>query len=428
MAQREDLSDNRLLAQTAGQGCAIGAEVDAGRVVVATEHHFVEVGGRIYTSLAFGYDYWKGYLEVFDGVDVLARLACAERVPEDHFIADGPGVRFIPVPDYLGPKQFFRHLPGVLVSAFRAARQGQRFILRSGNVCTAIWLWLMLLGKPYSREALGHVGEAIRQFTRRSRWAALGAMIAAINEALAKTQFRHAFAASYVCEYLHKLYPTGKAEREFVFSDIVFPDGLLTGPRPAEAFAHKPMQILSVGRLELEKGHHILIDAATLLKQRGVADWRVRIVGPGRQLAALRSQAESAGLADRVELLGPVQYGPDLFAQFDWADLFVLPSLTEGMPRSLIEAMVRGLPAIGSRTGGIVELLSDSQLVQRDRADALAQAIEARIGRNDLLAADPAINFKTATEKFQPKPMRRCRLAFWNTVLAGPGGRGESRT
>jgi len=305
---------------------------------------------------------------------------------------------------------------------------GRRFILRSGNVCTALWLWLMLLGKPYSREALGHVGEAIRQFTRRSRRAAVGAMIAAITEALAKTQFRHAFAASYVCEYLHKLYPTGKADREFVFSDIVFPDGLLTGPRPAAAFAHKPTRILSVGRLELEKGHHILVEAASILKQRGVANWRLRIVGPGRQLAPLRGQAESAGLADRVELLGPVQYGPDLFAQFDWADLFVLPSLTEGMPRSLIEAMVRGLPAIGSRTGGVVELLTDSQLVPRGRADALARAIETRIGRSALLAADSAANFKTATEKFQPQPMRRRRLAFWKTVLAGPGARGESRT
>ena len=44
------------------------------RLVVATEHHFVRVGGEIYTALAFGYEYWKKYLGAFDEVHVLARV------------------------------------------------------------------------------------------------------------------------------------------------------------------------------------------------------------------------------------------------------------------------------------------------------------------------------------------------------------------
>jgi len=126
-------------------------------LVVAIEHHFVESGDRVYTSLAFGYEYWKEYLEVFDEVYVLARVGYSDVVPKDHFIADGPGVKFIYVPDYLGIWQFLRHMPGLFAAAFRSARLGTCFILRSGNICTALWLCLKLLGKPYSREVQGHI-------------------------------------------------------------------------------------------------------------------------------------------------------------------------------------------------------------------------------------------------------------------------------
>jgi len=385
---------------------------------VAIEHHFVEVGGRVYTSLAFGYDYWREYLELFDEVCVLARVGRAGSVPEDHFRADGDRVRFLPMPNYLGPRQLLWRLPGVLAAARRAAGTGDRFLLRSGNVCTALWLWLALAGRPYAREVQGHVGEGVMQFSGGRGLA--GRIFAHLGEALCRFQLRGAHCASYVSEFCRRLYPTGRPDREFVFSSVQLTPELVRSPREASSFDHRPLRVLSVGRVEREKGHHVLVEAARLLRTRGVDGWTITIIGPGRQVEPLRETVRREGLTDHVAILGPVRYGAELFAHLDVADLFVLPSLTEGMPRSLIEAMARGLPAVASRTGGIVELLDEGQLVLPGRTDLLADAIAARIGAAERLASDSKANFHAATARFDAARMREHKHAFWRAVSEGP--------
>ena len=392
------------------------------RLVVATEHHFVRVGGEIYTALAFGYEYWKKYLEAFGEVHVLARVGRAETVHEDRFRADGPGVYFIPVPEYRGPRQLLKMWPGVFRAALRAARFGDCFLLRSGTICTVLWVWLTLLGRPYAREVPGETGEAARTFAVDGHPLAMP-IIAGILEQLCVIQLRGAFCASYVSRSVRRLYPTSDPSGEFVFSDVQLTEDLKTTPRTIEDFRHTPMRILSVGRLEREKGHRFLIDAADQLRRDHPDGWHIRIVGPGSQLEALRQQVKLLKLEDCVEAVGPVKYGQELFVHYDWADLFVLPSLTEGMPRALIEAMARGLPAIGSRTGGIVELLSAPQLVTPGRGDLLKQAIAKRIGDTEALARFSQENYNKAVREYGMEELRRRERAFWKAMLDGPRGR-----
>jgi len=78
------------------------------QLVVALDHHFVEVGNEVYTDLAFGYEYWREYLDAFSEVCVLARMGKAKSVPEGYFVATGPSVRFVAVPNFYGPYQLIR--------------------------------------------------------------------------------------------------------------------------------------------------------------------------------------------------------------------------------------------------------------------------------------------------------------------------------
>jgi glycosyltransferase involved in cell wall biosynthesis len=191
-----------------------------------------------------------------------------------------------------------------------------------------------------------------------------------------------------------------------------------------------------VGRLEPEKGNVVLVRALAALRARGTVGFEAAILGGGQELDALRQLSAELGLADRVDLPGVVSMGPELFAYLDRADLFVLPSLTEGLPRALIEAMARGLPAIGSRTGGIPELLDDAQLVPAGDPDALADAIEALILDPRRLAELSRRNF-THAMNWRPDEMRRRKYAFWRCVGAvaetpsrvscGAGGQGPDR-
>jgi glycosyltransferase involved in cell wall biosynthesis len=88
------------------------------------------------------------------------------------------------------------------------------------------------------------------------------------------------------------------------------------------------------------------------------------------------AQAERLGMASRIRFLGQVTAGEPVRRILDAADLFVLPSRTEGLPRALVEAMARGLPCIGSAVGGVPELLDASELVPAGDPAALAAKIQ----------------------------------------------------
>jgi glycosyltransferase involved in cell wall biosynthesis len=154
-----------------------------------------------------------------------------------------------------------------------------------------------------------------------------------------------------------------------------FADGM---PRTSEG----DLRLLSVGRLEREKGHTILLEAVSLLKQRQVAA-SLEIVGDGTRLDALQRQARALGVSDRVRFVGPI--GQDRIRErYLAADVFCLPSLGEGIPVVLMEALASGLPAVASNTMGIPELIEHEVtglLVSPGRSGELAAAIE-RLARD----------------------------------------------
>lgn len=145
--------------------------------------------------------------------------------------------------------------------------------------------------------------------------------------------------------------------------------------------AHNPLRVLTVGRMEIEKGHAVLLEAIAELARAGVAA-RLELVGDGSQLTTLRARAAALGVADRVAFAGWV--GQDeIRERYARADVFCLPSLGEGVPVVLMEAMATSLPVVASRVMGIPELVEDGVsglLVPPGRPEALARAIERLAG------------------------------------------------
>lgn len=130
------------------------------------------------------------------------------------------------------------------------------------------------------------------------------------------------------------------------------------------------------GRLIVHKGVRYLIEALpAVLKEH--SRFRLLLVGDGPLKSELQSQASSLGVSHAVQFLGPASFLeiPGLLA---CADLFVLPSINEGMPRSLLEAMAMGLPAVATRVGGVPEVMEDGKvgyLVPPSDPNALAGAL-----------------------------------------------------
>ena len=152
--------------------------------------------------------------------------------------------------------------------------------------------------------------------------------------------------------------------------------------------AEGPFDVLFVGRLVERKGAPVLIAAAGLLATEPRV--RVVIIGEGPDRQALESQAAALGLGDRVVFRGRVS-ASELQRAYAMAGAFVLPAVTdsrgdtEGLGVVLLEAMSYRVPVIGSRIGGITDIIIDGKtglLVPPGNAEALADAIRK-------LAADP---------------------------------------
>lgn len=127
------------------------------------------------------------------------------------------------------------------------------------------------------------------------------------------------------------------------------------------------------GRLDKQKGHDVLIDAVAKLRQS--LPVRLVILGEGPLRPALEAQIRRLNLEKSVMLLGERD---DVTAWLSALELFVLPSLWEGLPNSLLEAMAIGLPCVASSVDGIPEVLSHNQnglLVPPGDRAALAHAI-----------------------------------------------------
>lgn len=131
--------------------------------------------------------------------------------------------------------------------------------------------------------------------------------------------------------------------------------------------------LLWVGRLDPVKGLDDLVDALVLLD-----DPRIHLVlcGDGPHESALQSRIARQGLTERVRFLGRRMDIPNLLAS---SDVFVFPSLTEGLPNALLEAMAAGLPIVTTDVPGCRDLIADGRtglLVSPCRPRELAEAVQ----------------------------------------------------
>jgi sugar transferase (PEP-CTERM/EpsH1 system associated) len=132
--------------------------------------------------------------------------------------------------------------------------------------------------------------------------------------------------------------------------------------------------VVMVGRLSPEKNVDALLRAAAIATRQR-PELRFEIAGDGPCMPALRALATQLGLESRVQFLGDVR---DVASLLKRASIFVLPSLTEGISLTLLEAMARGLPVVATRVGGNPEVVADEEtgiLVPPADPQALAHAI-----------------------------------------------------
>ena len=163
-------------------------------------------------------------------------------------------------------------------------------------------------------------------------------------------------------QFLQYRYPTkGKAIgcSDVVISD--FNENILNRRREKIEHCGKKKILGTIAAINVKyKGQQYIIESLGKLKRQGKEDFEYQLVGNGDS-SFLKSIAKKNNVEEQVKFIGGLPH-EKIFEWLDSIDIYVQPSRQEGMPRALIEAMSRGIPAFGAKTGGIPELLPEQYL------------------------------------------------------------------
>lgn len=296
------------------------------------------------------------------------------------------GVTILRVP--AAKRKWARHTAPELLSFLRAASACRdyatpdlvlaHFTLPAGEVARRI---ARRTGAPY---AVVLHGSDVPGYQNR-RFGLLYAIVRPLVRRVWRGAARVIAVSDALRDLAHRTWPEGRID--------VLPNGVdLELFQPLEkkegTISSRWKTLLVAAQLIERKGIQHLVDALARLPPPLRAQVRLKLCGTGPYEHALRGQVAAAGLAEHVEFAGLVEHErlPDLYRA---AHAFVMPSLQEGLPLALLEAMASGLPVVATAVGGIPEVLRDGEnglLVPPADAKALAEAL-ARVLADDALCA-----------------------------------------
>lgn len=318
---------------------------------------------------------WAPYLQVFNHIYILARVD--NLLIHDGQLVESDRVTVIELPFYSG-------LSGLLTKYLKVRKVIQNSIrTHHGYVvsqpgtpfCGLLLRKARKLGMPFWAQLIGDPHESLKSGII-GKTGKLLAPIALLNTRRIVSQ---ADAVSYVTlRTLQEKYPASNKAKILTRSNVVLTkDSFAVSPRNYKNRPlSMPVKLITIGsQAQRYKGHDTLLDAVKVLSLRGLLV-SVTIVGEGKYHDELVKLSINLGLSDSVRFIKYVGEPKDLVPFFHSHDLFLLPSLTEGMPRVLIEAMASGIACLGSKVGGIPELLEPHALFEPGNPSELADHVQ----------------------------------------------------
>jgi glycosyltransferase involved in cell wall biosynthesis len=278
---------------------------------------------------------------------------------------------------------------GISRAYWQTCRRSDVLFVRGMCPYIAILYFLaFLFRRPICHWIVGNPVAVLRSGNRQGKWLDGFSLCYALQDRAFSRLGRWLTNGSFVCngEELARVYRSPRTTSA-VSSTIQEWEFVLRN----DTCLNEKVRILFVGYLRPEKGIEYLLEAVSRLDAR--FSWELEIVGPSqfpKYREDLEQVAESLCIADRIRWTGYKSYGSPLFERMRAADIFVLPTLSEGTPHVLVEARAHGLPCISTTAGGVPSTVRhgyDALLVTPRNVKALSHAIERMIEDNRLRQA-----------------------------------------
>ena len=381
------------------------------RVAVIGGRRFFLSDGQWHTIGATGPETGERYLEMFDEVVVCGREALQPHAQAGSTSPLDPRVKVSLLPNTASLSGQVLQRRALASALEKIIANVDAVILRLGQNSLPALRIARRLGKPVACDVGARLHDSLVAYGSIK-----GRLYAPLAEYKARKVVREADSVSYVTrEYLQNAYPARCDASTFAGSNVEIPtpDPGVLEARKAR-IAHKPQVIVfgSIGSLSGNtKGIHIALKAlARTMKDD--PNWNYRVLGGGDP-KPLERLAESLGIADRVIFHGTLSHGDPVLRWIDDIDVLLHPSLREGVPRAVIEAMSRGCPVIASSVAGTPELLAPEDLVTPARVDELACHLPGC--RDPEWQSDRAVKNWAHARSYSRDVIGKSRRAFWNS-------------
>mgnify|MGYP006425288669 CR=1 FL=1 len=365
-------------------------------LLLVTDHRFFKHKGVIYDNYVFNYSFFKDYLEVFDSITVIARVANLNNIKSDYQQASGKYVEFIAVKDIRGIKwllfndKFLKNsqidLSGFSAICFRIP-SALAFGVWKTNKKT--------FGRPHMFEFIGDPKEALinenDNFFKKKVYSFIGSLMQYRMKLITKS----AVCGSYVSfNHLQNKYPVKDEVQTEVISSIRLNKKYIRDKLPS--INTQEINIIHVGSFVFVKNHNFLIEFFKLLKDENFKV-NLTLLGDGALIEESKCKAEQLGLQEDISFKGHITGFDNIIKYLDSNNVFILPSFSEGMPRALIEAMSRGLICFGSDRGGISELLEKDYLFEPTKPEIFFKNFKEIISNKELIEKSRKRNLQLAT-------------------------------
>ena len=388
-------------------------------LVVADGHYYITPNGEVYVESVFDYAFYARYLSAFEKVYAIVRAQNVSEPPQKSKLASGNNVVFLPILPSKGVKGFLKNyfvnkkLIREYIEKFECA------IFRvPGVVANTVQPVFAKTNRPYAIEVVVDPWEyfakgTVKGFTRpivRYWW----------TKSL-KRMCLDAVGVSYVTDsYLQKKYPCKALKTQdgkyftSSYSSVELPDNLFKEPKIAEKKNHYIISHVANAFSSYGKGHLTLMKAAKSVADAGY-DIEVWFIGDGILRSAFEQFAKDLGIADRVVFCGRLPNGDKVREKIRESDLFVFPTMAEGLPRVVLEAMAEGLPVLSSPVCGIPEILPRERLVDYDDYQGYAKAIIQLINNPELMTEQSKRNIEVS-KRYKSSILNKKREEFYKTL------------
>lgn len=392
------------------------------RLLLVTDHVYFAHEEEYYDNFGFDYAFFRGYLDVFDHVDVLCRME--NRDSADGLVkSSGPGLEFHGTPNIHGLSWF--------LNSRKYFYRYKDLIDKADAICyripaTAAWNVHLINQKrknsrPHMFEFVGDPMDALFSVNDSPLKRAIMKTVGKVHSARMKAISDTAVSGSYVSkEHLQQKFPPPKGVDTEAISSIRLDEKYIREePRPLRETG--PVKIIQTASFVRQKNQSYLVRILDELIRRGHRA-EVHFVGAGPEQKDVRDLTASLGLEDKVVFHNQVTGFDRIVELLDSSDIFCLPSFSEGVPRSMIEAMARGLVCVGTPIGGILELIDRKYTFGINKTEEAADLFESLLSRRDEWMSIGRENISRATEYSQTVLIPRRTKVFTQLLNIAQNG------